>query len=376
VRLLLGAALMSVCLASTPIPRDPWWSPTLERGIWDVGFTAVLLADTARHLGVRPRPLQLALWYPAPTSPGAPLSYSDYLRLSAAETTSVDTAQLGLKAIDERCAFLAAHAIAESTVTRWFTAPMLAKRDIPPARGPFPLVLIAQGNGESAVDQSVLAEYLASWGYVVATTPSQARITGQPESESDVGVAALDQANDLAALRAALRYRTEITPGRVGVVGYSFGARGALLYAMRDSTVSAIVSLDGGIGTATARSFYEAAPERAFTPRTVRAAILHIYEQLDPEMTPDWTILRKLDPAPVWIVRTRALHHQHFSTIGAAVGAFPALASAAGATPETAREYSGVLAMTRAFLAAHVRGDTTFTGGRVGSLVAVRLAPR
>ena len=93
-------------------------------------------------------------------------------------------------------------------------------------------------------------------------------------------------------------------------------------------------------------------------------------------MTPDWTTLEKLDQVPVWIARTRALHHQHFSTIGAAVGAFPVLGGPAGATPGTAREYAGVLAMTRAFLDAHVRGDTTFRGGRAwNGLVASRLPP-
>ncbi|HUL50250.1 MAG TPA: dienelactone hydrolase family protein [Gemmatimonadales bacterium] len=371
-RLFFAAALASVCLASTHVPRDPWWGATLERGIWDVGFEAVLLADTSRHLGIRPRPLQLALWYPAVTSPGVPLTYSDYLRLAAAETTSVDTARLGLQAIDERCAFLAAHAIPESTITRWFTAPMLAKRDIPPARGPFPLVLIAQGNGESAVDQSVLAEYLASWGYVVATSPSQARITGEPESESDVGTAAQDQARDLAALRGALAQRGEIDPARLGIVGHSFGARSALLYAMRDPHVLAVVSLDGGIGTATARAFYESAP--GFDPRNARAPVLHVYEQLDPEMSPDWTTLRKLDKAPVWLARTHALRHHHFTALGAAAGAFPALAIPIGATRQTALEYAGVLAMTRAFLDTYLREANAFGAGREwNGLAATRL---
>ena len=46
---------------------------------------------------------------------------------------------------------------------------------------------VAQGNAQTVQDQAHLAEYLASYGYVVATTPSPMLITGPLTDESQVG---------------------------------------------------------------------------------------------------------------------------------------------------------------------------------------------
>ena len=89
----------------------------------------------------------------------------------------------------------------------WLDAPMLATADPDPSGGRFPLVLVAQGNGQSAPDQAPLAEYLASHGYVVATSPSPMRISGPLVDEASVGARAEEQAADLAFLRAALDAR-------------------------------------------------------------------------------------------------------------------------------------------------------------------------
>jgi dienelactone hydrolase len=299
--------------------------------------------------------VQVAVWYPAASATGPVTTYADYLRLAAAETTAVDTAQLGRKNIDAACAFLLSRSVPESAIVRWFMAPMLAVRDAPPASGRFPLVLVAQGNRQSAGDQSMLGEYLASYGYVVVTSPSQARITGQPDDESKVGLAAVDQAADLVLIRSAAERRDDVRLNGVGVVGHSFGARSALLYAMHDSTVRGLVSLDGGIGTATARAAFEGV--EAFRPAAARLPILHFYETLDAPMTPDWEILRSLASRQVWIARTTNLHHHHFSVLGAASAVFPEVGRATGAKGPTGREYAAVVELTRRFLDATLRGD-------------------
>jgi pimeloyl-ACP methyl ester carboxylesterase len=54
--------------------------------------------------------------------------------------------------------------------------------------------------------------------------------------------------------------RRDVLGQRMGVVGHSFGARAALLLAMLDPQVAAVVSLDGGIGTASGRASLEALP--------------------------------------------------------------------------------------------------------------------
>ncbi len=336
----------------------PWWAALLLPGPAPVGFSIQMLSDPSRGSDSHhPRRVQLAVWYPSASAVGPFLTYADYVRVAAADTTAVDTARLGLKNVDAYCAFLLSRSVPESAIVRWFTAPMLAVRDAPPASGRFPLVLVAQGNGQSADDQSVLGEYLASYGYIVVTSPSQARITGQPDDESKVGLAAEDQATDLALIRAAVLSRPDVDGHGVAVIGHSFGARSALLYGMRDSTVRSLVSLDGGIGTATARVAYQAAP--SFRPAVARFPVLHFYETLDAVMTPDWAILRSLAAQDVWIAKTTGLHHHHFTVLGAASGVFPEVGHATGAAGLTGQQYAAVVELTRGFLDAVVRGDST-----------------
>jgi pimeloyl-ACP methyl ester carboxylesterase len=91
------------------------------------------------------------------------------------------------------------------------------------------------------------------------------------------------------------------------VVAHSFGARAALLLAMLDPQVAAVVSLDGGIGTATGRASLEALP--FYRAAAVRAPILHFYEELDEFMAPDFGLLHSLTAADRWLVSVPAMHH-------------------------------------------------------------------
>jgi predicted dienelactone hydrolase len=76
-------------------------------------------------------------------------------------------------------------------------------------------VVIAQGNGQSAKHQAVLAEYLASHGYVVATSPSPLRLGARMESEADVLPVAREQARDMTLVVREMRKRL----GRASVEG-------------------------------------------------------------------------------------------------------------------------------------------------------------
>jgi dienelactone hydrolase len=374
--LTLACAVVAACGTGRPTDATaPWWSADgAPPGPSPVGFSVRMLRDPTRPTrSGAPRVVQRAVWYPAAAAGGAPLTYAGYVRLAAAETTSVDSGQRGRQFVNAYRAFLESHAVPDSITRRWLAASMLAVRDAPAADGRFSLVLVAQGNGEATADQCVLGEYLASYGYVVATSPSQTRLTGQPADAAQVGAAAEDQADDLALLRASVGADFPVAPAAVAVVGHSFGARSALLYAMRDSTVRAVVSWDGGIGTATARDVYERA--RSFRPAAVHVALLHFYETLDPFMAPDWETLRQLTHSDVRIVATSGLHHHHFTTLGAAAR-FPALARATGATQETARSFAAVLALTRAFLDATLRGDSAARGRVARDPRVRRLPPR
>jgi hypothetical protein len=76
-------------------------------------------------------------------------------------------------------------------------------------------------------------------------------------------------------------------------------------------------------------------------------------------MKPDLTLLRALDHADRWLVEVTALHHYHFTSLGAVTVARPSLRTALGATEETARGYTAITKATLAFLEAFLSEDAT-----------------
>jgi pimeloyl-ACP methyl ester carboxylesterase len=172
----------------------------------------------------------------------------------------------------------------------------------------FPLILVAQGNGQDAADQAVLAETIASHGYVVASVPSP--MIRQPMTDqSQIASFAEQQADALAAamLRIGRIFRTR--SNRVGVIGHSFGVRAALLLAMRNRSIGALVSLDSGIGTANGTRELQAAP--SYRGKAELPATLHIYETLDSFMKPDFAFLRSLRIRRLRLQKTEGMHHAH-----------------------------------------------------------------
>ena len=218
--------------------------------------------------------------------------------------------------------------------------PMFAVRDARPVRGRYPVVLIAQGNQQDAAAQAVLAEYLASSGFIVATTPSPMIATPMTGTD-EVATFAEKQADDLDRALEAVRGVRGAATTELAVIGHSFGARAALLFAMRRGhRLAALVSLDGGIGTATAVDVFRSA--RSFDPAADLPPILHLYEENDEFMKPDFALLRSLRPQELVLEKKDGLRHAHFTTRGFLI-------------PEKRAEAASVARATLAYLGRYVR---------------------
>lgn len=318
-----------------------------------VGFRVLERRDVSRPLKDFPlgRPMQISLWYPAAPASGAPAAapmlYRDYLILGLSERSfsAPRPEAIGVMLAEHR-KFLESTGLTAAEADGLLATPMHGRRDAPAAPGAFPLVLMAPGNSQSAEDMAALAEALASRGFRVACVPSPTRISGPMESEADIAVKADEQASDLAFSRAILGGKDRAAP--TVVVGHSFGARSALLWAMRDPSVAGVVSLDGGIGSATGKGRLEAA--RGFSRERMTAPLLHFYEELDPQMAPDFGLIRSLARCDRWLVRVADMHHVHFTTVGALIAVSPGLSRATSATGETAEAWQEVGEVTLSFL--------------------------
>jgi dienelactone hydrolase len=265
----------------------------------------------------------VSVWYPAQRS-GTPMKLGDYYGASLKP--------FGL--------FLASTGLSSEAINALFDAPMSARRDATPLKRAFPLVLVAQGNHQDAPDQAVLTEFLASHGFIVASTPSP-MIRTPMRSEDEIGTFAARQAKDLARAIDVASASLRVAPGPIAVVGHSFGARSALLLALQNRRVTKLVSLDGGIGTATGAAGLEAV-DLARAP-----AILHLYEDLDPFMTPDFAFLDTLRARKELIP---GVHHAHFTTMGFAAAAMPELAKITHAGGEIGESVGKIAQRTLEFL--------------------------
>lgn len=321
--ILLLAAAAAPLAAQTPASPALWAG--LPAGPSAVGYRVAEPASGTVHL-----------WYPASSARGAPMSVRAY-------------AAGGDSAL---AAFLRSTGLSPVTVNAFLDSPLLARRDAPRAAGVAPLVLMAQGNAQDAPDQAVLAELLASHGFVVATTPSPMRATPL-ESEAQVPGLAERQADDLAAAISAAAALAGADTTRMSIVGHSFGARAMLLLAMRRSGFRCLVSLDGGIGTTTADSVFRTAP--SFNVQAPLPRLLHLYEELDAFMRPEHSLLRSLRTPGLTLASIPAMRHVHFTVYGFAASVFPDIAALTRADAATGASVADVANRTVAFVLEHGR---------------------
>ena len=208
--------------------------------------------------------------------------------------------------------------------------PTAAFKDAPAAAGPFPLVIYHAGFGGIATDNTLLFEWLASYGYVVVNSAYQ------PEGAAWLGIDGdFDRSRkDMTFLLHHLQNRPNVNVGRVAAMGHSYGAQAAFAWtAAPNSVVAAVVSLDttleqcpldqeevkveGGISvnmslrelrTSFERERRLSAPALIFTRALGSPGI-------GPESPPSFALYKKMPFADRYYVETRFLGHNDFCSL-------------------------------------------------------------
>ncbi len=212
----------------------------LSRGPHGVGFRLLQDMDPSRSFQGKSRPIRIYLWYPTGKSSGSAMSFRDYADLAALDFGSDRRIPIGSERIDPSLPIITS--FSEEGMARLMSKELRAVRDAHPGEGRFPVVVLGQGiDFESPLAHVVLCEYLASHGYVVVTTP----LLGVHSRLSGVGILDVEaHVRDAEFASGRARDLSFVDSSRLGAAGFDLGGISALLLAMRNPDVKALVTMD------------------------------------------------------------------------------------------------------------------------------------
>lgn len=245
---------------------------SLEPGPNQVGFRIESVYDSTRTFSYleegskdsieKFRPMQLSIWYPAERSDRERMKMEDYYQYAMIEEVFRPVVEEDKEAIySEVKQFIAELEVSQtvdSTLRSFFRSMSMARLDATPLSGRFPLIIYSTGadpggTAGSSFENTMLFEYLASHGYIVASVPSYVgrKVSGSGWFPIET------QAIDLEFILNYMRNHDHVDIAKVGTMGFSWGGMGQLIMSARNPEVKAFVSLDGGVSISTFKKFLE-----------------------------------------------------------------------------------------------------------------------
>jgi dienelactone hydrolase len=321
---------IGVVLAATGVSAQPGGvagaTQSLEgvAGPHEVGFRVETRLDLARpfRLELNPaddehaRPIRMFIWYPTEregTEPAA--TYADYILADHGEPPGGSLSDEARKAVGARLRSPEFDGeLLDAAVDRLLEVPVRARRDAAPLIGHFPLIVIGPGGTTSASLHALLAEHLASHGFISVAIPSLPRRAGERWPFDQTGVAL--HLRDLETALDQLLAWPPVDRSRVGLAAWSVGGVAQALMAMRNPDVDVLVSLDGATGYAYGLEMLRAAID--FNERGVSVPYLHAHG-LAParyEVEKDFTVFESLTAGPALLLTFPDLSHADFTSQG------------------------------------------------------------
>jgi dienelactone hydrolase len=255
---LLIALILTVSghLFSTKAQSFPLWG-NLQPGAYSVGYRASIVPDRSRtfipernyegkfYAGERSRPLLIQIFYPAQVSSNAVrMVYGDYLNLKG-DTPAAALVAEGLRqrahVIHDYYQGKYLQSYRNGLYERLINLPSAAVRDAPAAQGRFPVIIYGGGTNFGMEENTILWEFLASHGYVVAVVPMMGANTVSSFADA-IGLET--QTRDMEFLFEHMKALPIADMGRVAAMGFSYSGQAALLMAMRNPDVKAVVGFD------------------------------------------------------------------------------------------------------------------------------------
>lgn len=362
--MLLRITLLVIALfgsTSAQVKAFPLWGE-LKPGPYSVGYKTIFTRDLSRPAlvdqvtagatqlpGVNRigRQMQICIWYPAQiTRRPSYLRFEEYVFLRATEMDPGNLTEQDKQA--SRKAFIAgpiSRGAAEAKLNSLLRMETAARKNAPAAKGLFPLVIFIHG---APPQQSIMSEYLASHGFVVAAVPSK----GSFAYDFDVALSGLETLiRDTEFVMTVARKQPNVDGRKLGLIGMSFGSAAVIGFQTRHPELRAMISLDGGIGEAGVGNLITRTPY--FSIDRIKAPLLHLYTPNNPHL--DLKHIKSYTQATRYLVTIPRMRHGDFVAYGMLEQFVPQMF---GQSPgDTKAGFEWLCRYSLNFLQAYVNGD-------------------
>jgi dienelactone hydrolase len=231
--------MLSLCADLNAQPR--LWGH-LHPGRYAVGFRTFRIKSAFAALHV---------WYPASSSQGADVTLGDYLRLSQDLKGAEPGFERDSAALRKTLRVVVMGRdgpLDDKLCDEMLAMPSAAVRNATPASERFPLIFWTHRYATTAA-QSVLNEYLASHGFVVAYAPESSAPPMPYELKS-----AADKAHEFSRLQLRLqralsfaRHMSNVQPDKVAVICWSYAGESAFALQKSEPSVRLVVGLSTNV---------------------------------------------------------------------------------------------------------------------------------
>ena len=279
---------ISLTLLICTIPGIDCTATDLLYGPYEVGFESYNTYDDSRPylLGedTISRPLLIHFWYPSKEKiESQNLEFKHYIDLIMLR----EDYGKSMSEIDEN-SFNYVYAYSEFaknnlgldtsiTAQEILDSPVSAKSGIPIQKigSGFPLLIYAPSNSKSSVQNHMICEYLASHGFMILSVASAGPTSIQREK---IGESTMAQVIDLEHILKYAEDSLNIKYTKLGLFGFSSGGNAITIFQMRNESVDAVFSMDGGQEYGAYSAIYKMADFNLEKANVPYCAVVNNYE--------------------------------------------------------------------------------------------------
>ena len=320
-------------------------------GEYNVGFRYEKIIDTSRTYDENFRPIQLFIWFPTEEDATEPIKYTDYIYLNDLESepwnANEDRKNKLLKdLLQEKYIELETQEEKDDIILKYQELLTAAYNDTSIIDQELPLLVFAPGGNTPGYLHSVMCEYLASHGYIVASFPSRSTSDSLrwPFDQTGLKLQIDDMKMSIKHLSSTIK---EIDSEKIGLISWSVGGVSQALLSAENDNIDVLISIDSGLGREYGVEMLKSSPDFDFN--NISIPYIHFTGQQKemydvPRSTDFIDSINSLNKHSEVI---EAFAHQHFAS---SIGFIPEIVSNDGQDSDITRAYVNLSDITLEFL--------------------------